>query len=333
MGDNMNLDSIIKNVGLDKDAEFGSATKGSNVEKPDISGSSKSEAPAEKQQEPAGSEATDSKNAETDASEDKGEIQKEADDSAGAETGGSGKPEGKPVHTHEEKERFAWKKLNEKARGYREQIAKLENDLAVLKGKTPAKESDFSNKMDFIQAKVDEKIDARTIKASESEMENLKQQADQSEIEAETQRAQYLVKQTYKTKNEQEEYSRTINMAAEHGMAKILDETPGGQDIIAFCRNTDLAPRVIYHLAKSPDDLVNIVKDPDHSSRMASLRYLERRLADSFGNKPENKQEAPKAKANVPVLGKLGTGDAAGERPSDSSLIKNARKLRYGLSG
>ena len=46
-----------------------------------------------------------------------------------------------------------WKKLNEKARGYREQIAKLENDLAVLKGKTPAKESDFSNKMDFIQAK------------------------------------------------------------------------------------------------------------------------------------------------------------------------------------
>lgn len=330
----MNLDKIIESVGLSKDGDFGSETGKTETEKDNTSGSSKSEkTPSEKQGEPAGSEGTEPKDAETDANKGGAQEQKEASEDAGSETGASGKPEQKPVHTHEEKEKFAWKKLNEKARGYRDQIEKLQAELAALKGKAPAKESDFKDKMSFIQAKVDEKLDERAIKANESAVQDLQQQADAAEIEAETQRAQYLVKQTYKTKAEQEEYSRTINLAAEHGMAKILDETPGGQDIIQFCRNTDLAPRLIYHLAKSPDDLVNLVRDPDHASRMASLRYLERKLADAFGDgKPAEKQPVEKEKkSNVPVLGKLGSGESSGDRPSDAELIKQARKLRYGI--
>ena len=90
-----------------------------------------------------------------------------------------------------------------------------------------------------------------------------------------------------------------------------------------------MAPRIYYHLAMSPKDLVQIVKDNDHASRMSKLNFLESKLDSAFNAKAvyNSKKPSEDKAPEVPVIGEIGAGGKSLDGKSDEDLKKMLRKL------
>ena len=148
-----------------------------------------------------------------------------------------------------------------------------------------------------------------------------------AEYEHDVARAKDLIDKTYPNQEDKDKYFTAIKAAKEAGLEKLLSDTDGGKDIVDFCSGSDLAPRIYYHLAMSPKDLVQIVKDNDHASRMSKLNFLESKLDSAFNaNKPAVEKKAA-ASEQVPVIGEIGAGGRSLDGKSDDDLKKMLRKL------
>ena len=191
--------------------------------------------------------------------------------------------------------------------------------------------SNFKSEDEYEDARINAKIDERILNRNEDEKSKLADELSKAEYEHDVARAKDLIDKTYTNQEDKDKYFTAIKAAKEAGLEKLLSDTDGGKDIVNFCSTSDMAPRIYYHLAMSPKDLVQIVKDNDHASRMSKLNFLESKLDSAFNaNKPAVEKKVADtvpASEQVPVIGEIGAGGRSLDGKSDEDLKKMLRKL------
>ena len=232
---------------------------------------------------------------------------------------------------HAKQEKYAWTKINDKVKSLRSRLLELEEENKKLKESTGKKidKSNFKSEDEYEDARINAKIDERILNRNEDEKSKLADELSKAEYEHDVARAKDLIDKTYTNQEDKDKYFTAIKAAKEAGLEKLLSDTDGGKDIVNFCSTSDMAPRIYYHLAMSPKDLVQIVKDNDHASRMSKLNFLESKLDSAFNaNKPAvEKKVAVPASEQVPVIGEIGAGGRSLDGKSDEDLKKMLRKL------
>jgi hypothetical protein len=234
---------------------------------------------------------------------------------------------------HAKQEKYAWTKINDKVKSLRSRLLELEEENKKLKESTGKKidKSNFKSEDEYEDARINAKIDERILNRNEDEKSKLADELSKAEYEHDVARAKDLIDKTYPNQEDKDKYFTAIKAAKEAGLEKLLSDTDGGKDIINFCSTSDMAPRIYYHLAMSPKDLVQIVKDNDHASRMSKLNFLESKLDSAFNaNKPAVEKKVADtvpASEQVPVIGEIGAGGRSLDGKSDEDLKKMLRKL------
>ena len=226
---------------------------------------------------------------------------------------------------HAKQEKYAWTKINDKVKSLRSRLLELEEENKKLKESTGKKidKSNFKSEDEYEDARINAKIDERILNRNEDEKSKLADELSKAEYEHDVARAKDLIDKTYPNQEDKDKYFTAIKAAKEAGLEKLLSDTDGGKDIVNFCSTSDMAPRIYYHLAMSPKDLVQIVKDNDHASRMSKLNFLESKLDSAFNAKKPSEDKAPE----VPVIGEIGAGGRSLDGKSDEDLKKMLRKL------
>ena len=226
---------------------------------------------------------------------------------------------------HAKQEKYAWTKINDKVKSLRSRLLELEEENKKLKESTGKKidKSNFKSEDEYEDARINAKIDERILNRNEDEKSKLADELSKAEYEHDVARAKDLIDKTYPNQEDKDKYFTAIKAAKEAGLEKLLSDTDGGKDIVNFCSTSDMAPRIYYHLAMSPKDLVQIVKDNDHASRMSKLNFLESKLDSAFNAKKPSEDKAPE----VPVIGEIGAGGKSLDGKSDEDLKKMLRKL------
>src|SRR5574344_265292 len=234
---------------------------------------------------------------------------------------------------HAKQEKYAWTKINDKVKSLRSRLLELEEENKKLKESTGKKidKSNFKSEDEYEDARINAKIDERILNRNEDEKSKLADELSKAEYEHDVARAKDLIDKTYPNQEDKDKYFTAIKAAKEAGLEKLLSDTDGGKDIVNFCSTSDMAPRIYYHLAMSPKDLVQIVKDNDHASRMSKLNFLESKLDSAFNaNKPAVEKKVADtvpASEQVPVIGEIGEGGRSLDGKSDEDLKKMLRKL------
>ena len=234
---------------------------------------------------------------------------------------------------HAKQEKYAWTKINDKVKSLRSRLLELEEENKKLKESTGKKidKSNFKSEDEYEDARINAKIDERILNRNEDEKSKLADELSKAEYEHDVARAKDLIDKTYPNQEDKDKYFTAIKAAKEAGLEKLLSDTDGGKDIVNFCSTSDMAPRIYYHLAMSPKDLVQIVKDNDHASRMSKLNFLESKLDSAFNaNKPAVEKKVADtvpASEQVPVIGEIGAGGRSLDGKSDEDLKKMLRKL------
>ena len=241
-------------------------------------------------------------------------------------------------HTQEEKQEYAWQKLKRENKNFRsqneqltKQIKDLESQIAAFK-ETASKpheeltEEQFATKADYLRwlAHDQNQKDFATLQNQQNEA-YLKQLQEQQRMLVIAEREEALFPAEKRT-----EYVQVVNAAYEAGMKSALENNP---DIMQFIDNSQMGPRILYHFAMMPKDMIAIAENPNPTTRQFMLAQLESGLYNHFVKGAGNKQQpnpAPNTNPNPapnpsgapnnptpaqpkrnppPIIGKVGGGE------------------------
>lgn len=192
----------------------------------------------------------------------------------------------------------------EKAK-HKEQLAEKDKRIAELEEKikkySVLEQGDFSP--NDVKSYIDHKF---ALQGEQSELESLK--ADRDRIITEQQqreaneRHEMQVQKCFTSEEEQQKYWRLLS----NGGAKFRDflNTYDDGTIDKFVGDSDIAPKLIATLMRSPDVLRSIVEKRDPMRKMIALQQLENRLIikQKLGVKQAQNSEQ-KVKTKLPIIG------------------------------
>lgn len=265
------------------------------------------------------------------------------------------KPEekGKQNHTPEEQREYAWQKLKKENRAFRtqnealsQQIKQLQEQISSFKAsqENPDKEEytreNFATEEDWLRYVMHKQYqqDAANSQNARNEkaLEDLQEQKRMLVI-AEREEALFPAEK-------RQEYVQVVSAALNAGMKSALESNP---DIMQFIDNSEMGPRLMYHFAMKPSDLIGIAENPNPTTRGFMLAQLEQGLYRYFvlgqgqqqptapnatPSSQQQQQAAPTNPApprNVPVIGKIGEGvDKSNPDTMDEKSIINSYR-RY----
>ena len=268
------------------------------------------------------------------------------------------KPEdkGKQNHTPEEQREYAWQKLKKENKTFRtknealtQQIKQLQEQIEAFKssqGKPNEEEytrDNFATEEDWLRYVAHKQYQQDTANSvNEQNQRQLEDLQEQQRMLVIAQREEALF-----PAEKRQEYVQVVSSALEAGMKSALDANP---DVMEFIDNSDMGPRLMYHFAMMPQDLIRIANNPNPTSRSVMLAQLEQGLYRHFvlGGGQQNQQPQPNATPNatpsatpsaaptnpnpaprnVPVIGKIGEG-ADKSNPDtldEKSIISSYRK-------
>lgn len=205
----------------------------------------------------------------------------------------------------------------EKAR-HKEQLAERDKRIAELEERI--KKYSVLEQGDFNPNDVKSYIDHKfALQGEERELESLK--ADRERIVSEQQqreaneRHEMQVQKCFQSEQEQQKYWRLLS----NGGAKFrsfLNEYDDGT-IDKFVGDSDIAPKLISTLMRSPDVLRSIVEKRDPMRKMIALQQLENRLIlrQKLGTK-QQQISAQNIKPKLPIIGSQVKNQATSEQSS-----------------
>lgn len=263
----------------------------------------------------------------------------------------------KQQHTQEEQKEYAWQKLRKENKSFRTQNEQLTKQIKELqaqidnykKSGTEQKESltsdQFATQADFMRYVAHEQ-NVKDFAAMQNQQNEdaLKQLQEQQRMLVIAEREEALFPAEKRT-----EYVQVVNAAMNAGMKSALENNP---DIMQFIDNSQMGPRILYHFAMMPKDMIAIAENPNPASRQFMLANLERGLYNHFvlgaGNPQNGKpnpetnpnpapnpsgaptnQSTPPKKAPPPVIGKVGGGmdNTDPESLTEQEVIKAYRRV------
>ena len=268
------------------------------------------------------------------------------------------KPEdkGKQTHTPEEQREYAWQKLKKENKAFKtqnealtQQIKSLQEQIDSFKNsqgnpnEPEYTRDNFATEEDwlrYVAHKQYQKDAASSI--NEQNVKQLESLQEQQRMLVIAQREEALF-----PAEKRQEYVQVVSAALNAGMKSALD---ANQDIMAFIDNSDMGPRLMYHFAMMPKDLIRIAENPNPTTRGFMLAQLEQGLYRKFvlgGGQPNqqpqqnatpnvtpnaapsaaptNPNPAPK---NVPIIGKIGEGvdKSNPDTMDEKSVIQSYRR-------
>ena len=241
-------------------------------------------------------------------------------------------PEKPAKRTHEQKRDYAWDTVTRKNAEYKRRIAELEETNRKLKESVerPLAEKDFKNFSDFSKASMEQMLDARDLRKNEADLEQQRVILDEQEEEIRSQRTAENIDQMFPTPEAKKEYADAVRTATEHGFGKFLYETPQGKDIVDFCDHSPIGAKLIYHLARNPDDFVTLLKDNSRMRLNSRMSVIERAIlsrSKAVPNEASHAGKKPEAGA-LPLTGRLGQSGASSNGDiSDEDAIAMIRKF------
>lgn len=215
----------------------------------------------------------------------------------------SEKKHGKKADKFSKQERanYAFAKLKNK---HKEKVEKLNAEIDELKKNLEKhklmKKEDFKSEDDFIDAKLNSKIDTRELERKTSELD-----------EARVQRNQAKVNHFYRTDDEKKRYKEVWQLGAKSG---VLEKIGSDKIITEFILDSDFSPKLLEHFILADGALERIIHLDDKRKEF-ELYSLEKRLEAFLNNTNLNKTEESgdterrrlvrnKVKNKNPILGR-----------------------------
>lgn len=268
------------------------------------------------------------------------------------------KPEdkGKQTHTPEEQREYAWQKLKKENKAFKtqnealtQQIKSLQEQIDSFKNsqgnpnEPEYTRDNFATEEDwlrYVAHKQYQKDAASSL--NEQNVRKLENLQEQQRMLVIAQREEALF-----PAEKRQEYVQVVSAALQAGMKSALD---ANQDIMEFIDNSDMGPRLMYHFAMIPQDLIRIAENPNPTTRGVMLAQLEQGLYRKFvlggglpnqqaqsnatpnvtpnaapSAAPTNPNPAPKT---VPIIGKIGEGvdKSNPDTMDEKSVIQSYRK-------
>ena len=232
-------------------------------------------------------------------------------------------------HTKEEKEKYAWEKTNEELKELREENRKFKEQMAKLTAK-PKEVPKKYNKEDF----VDEESYFKYL-ANESLKERLNQAQIKKEELAQRNQETVKAKENFDAKvkeifdSNSDAYYSVVDKALNDGMSNILDKNP---DVMKYIADSPISPKLAFHFAVVPNDLIAIVKQQNPQARLVKLASLEEKLSQiTMFNQPLKKSVST-SKKEIDI-GRLGNEQStASSDLSDEEALKivdDLKRKRY----
>lgn len=215
----------------------------------------------------------------------------------------SEKKHGKKADKFSKQERanYAFTKLKNK---HREKVDRLNAEIDELKKNLEKyksmKKEDFKSEEDFLDAKLNSKIDTRELERKTSELD-----------EARVQKNQEKVNHFYRTDDEKRRYKEVWQLGAKNG---ILEKIGNDKVLTNFILDSDFSPKLLEHFILADGALERIIRLDDKRKEF-ELYSLEKRLEAFLNNTNFNKPqksggtERRKLKRNTvqnknPILGR-----------------------------
>src|SRR5690554_656136 len=209
----------------------------------------------------------------------------------------------KDKFTHQERADYAFTKLKNK---HREKVDRLNNEINELKKNLEKyklmKKEDFKSEDDFIDAKLNSRLDTRAIDEKQAELERVRVERNQAKID-----------HFYRTDDEKRRYKEVWQIGSENG---ILEKIGSDKIITDFILDSELSPKLLEHFILADGALSKIINLDDRRKEF-ELYSLEKRLEaflknnNTIFNKPKNSEatERRKLKRNTvknknPILGR-----------------------------
>lgn len=201
----------------------------------------------------------------------------------------------------QERANYAFTKLKSK---HKEKVEKLNAEIDELKKNLEKyksmKKEDFKSEEDFLDAKLNSKIDTRELERKTSELD-----------EARVQRNQAKVNHFYRTDDEKRRYKKVWQIGSENG---ILEKIGSDKIITEFILDSDFSPKLLEHFILADGALERIIHLDDKRKEF-ELYSLEKRLEAFLNNTNFNKPKKSggterrrlvrnKVKNKNPILGR-----------------------------
>ena len=237
--------------------------------------------------------------------------------------------EPKVKHTKEEKEKYAWDKTNQELKELQEENKRFKEQMAKLTEKPKEapkkyKKEDFVDEESYFKYLANESLKERLQQAQIKKEEF--EQRNQETVKAKEQFDE-KVKEIFDTNSEA--YYSVVDKALKDGMSDILDKNP---DVMKYIVDSPISPKLAFHFAVIPNDLIAIVKQQNPQARLAKLSNLEEKLSQiTMFNQPLKKSvSVPKKEIDI---GRLGNEQSiASSDLSDEEAIKivdDLKRKRY----
>src|SRR5690554_1313523 len=205
------------------------------------------------------------------------------------------------MFSKQERANYAFTKLKNK---HKEKDEKLNAEIDELKKNLEKyklmKKEDFKSEDDFLDAKLNSKIDTRELERKTSELD-----------EARVQRNQAKVNHFYRTDDEKRRYKEVWQLGAKNG---VLEKIGNDKVLTEFILDSDFSPKLLEHFILADGALERIIHLDDKRKEF-ELYSLEKRLEAFLNNTNFNKSkksgstERRKLKRNTvknknPILGR-----------------------------
>lgn len=180
----------------------------------------------------------------------------------------------KDKFTHQERADYAFTKLKNK---HREKVDRLNDEINELKKNLEKykfmKKEDFKSEDDFIDAKLNSRLDTRAIDEKQAELERVRVERNQSKID-----------HFYRTDDEKERYKKVWRIGSENG---ILERIGSDKTITEFILDSELSPKLLEHFILADGALSKII-NLDDKRKEFELYSLEKRLEAFLKNNNTN---------------------------------------------
>lgn len=239
----------------------------------------------------------------------------------------------KPKYSHEEQVAYSFSKLNSKLSQTKRELKEALAQIEALKKAKPQETpktygpDDFESQADYFKYIANQQLIEQLKKASEA-----KQASDAKAMEQQAAQDRYsnLAQSIYNTPEAINEYNTVVGKAIEEDG---LDQVLNSDAVLAdFLNSSNMAPRLVYHFAAMPEELDRIMSIKDPTDKRFALNILSHKLASIFAAKPAENKEATKpsqsSQANVPIVGKAGTGGASAGSIPEQSMDEVLAELR-----
>ena len=187
----------------------------------------------------------------------------------------------KDKFTHQERADYAFTKLKNK---HREKVDRLNNEINELKKNLEKyksmKKEDFKSEDDFIDAKLNSRLDTRAIDEKQAELERVRVERNQAKID-----------HFYRTDDEKERYKKIWRLGSENG---ILEKIGSDKIITEFILDSELSPKLLEHFILADGALSKIINLDDRRKEF-ELYSLEKRLEAFLKNNNTNFNKSKKS--------------------------------------